>query len=489
MSAINQHIIKHTVVEMNFSGIDVGTEQQSEIRAWVDRLMEQLENDFDTLAPKDAYISMDAVSVELNIAGNAWKEEAIRGIIHKITDQVQLQSKGVISADGYPKHTPTVHFRNVFLSFLQFGYLPWHTKTMGSKQWQEAKENLLKQDEPLLSKALWAGIQQDVIFRNRLQAEVTCQAVLAFFDRHLKYLEQEAQKVLEDARLLEKSMTRIKDDKFAYKVFFAAATNDLAILKEEIETECFIKEKSDARKMMQQIEATTFKSIGFKHIQHWAAQVLAKENSADARQQMRKEKERSISDENMVDVKKVAIDEHNSEINTARSDLSAKEGIYISNAGLVIMAAFLPAFFTKLGYWKNGTWVKQQDAVVALQFLATAHPTFEEYDLVLPKLLCGMAPEQFSEIKTFRISKKIREESEALLASVIEYWSILKETSVEGLQTSFLQRDGKLMETEDAWMLWVEQKPFDMLLQHLPWNINMIKLPWMDKLLKTEWIY
>ena len=81
------------------------------------------------------------------------------------------------------------------------------------------------------------------------------------------------------------------------------------------------------------------------------------------------------------------------------------------------------------------------------------------------------------------------DEANDLLLSVIEYWSILKDTTPDGLRESFLKRDGKLVFKNKEWLLQVEQKGYDMLLQHLPWNINMILLPWMKHLLKCEWAF
>ncbi len=459
MSDINQHIIKHTRVEMNFNRMDFGPEQQSEMRVWLDRLMTEMEKEFDSLAPEDVFMCIENLSVELDIADRSWKEESIRTIVHEITDQVQLQSRGVATGDGYKKQSPAAHFRDVFMSFLQFGYLPWYAKNMDSKRWHETKEKLFDQDEPLLSEALWDGIQKDANFRKRLQTEVTWQLFMAFIVRHVKYLGEEEQKLVEDTRLFEKSMVQMDGDTFAYQVFFAAASKDSGLLKKTFHSNN--SEPSPDRKMLEQINGVAFKSKGFKQIQDWGAGNANDENI---------EKEAHL-------------------LKSTRLDLSVKDGIYISNAGLVIIAAFLPSFFTKLGFWKDGEWVKRQDAVAALEFLASASSSFEEYQLVLPKLLCGMGPEEFVETKSFNPNKEISTESEALLASVIEHWSILKATSIEGLQSTFLQRDGKLIETDDAWMLWVEQKPFDMLLRHLPWNISMLKLPWMGKMLRTEWIY
>jgi hypothetical protein len=39
------------------------------------------------------------------------------------------------------------------------------------------------------------------------------------------------------------------------------------------------------------------------------------------------------------------------------------------------------------------------------------------------------------------------------------------------------------------WLLQVEAKTVDILLNQLPWGISMIKLPWMQRMLWIEWDY
>ena len=52
---------------------------------------------------------------------------------------------------------------------------------------------------------------------------------------------------------------------------------------------------------------------------------------------------------------------------------------------------------------------------------------------------------------------------------------------------SFLQREAVLRLKDDAWSLLVEAKPFDMLLDRIPWSFKTIKHPWMEKLVQVEW--
>ena len=87
------------------------------------------------------------------------------------------------------------------------------------------------------------------------------------------------------------------------------------------------------------------------------------------------------------------------------------------------------------------------------------------------------------------MTSETEKEVNSVLSSIIEHWSVLKETSVPGLQESFLRREGKLVFNKNRWLLTVEQRPYDMLLKQLPWSITMLQLSWMQHMLITEWIY
>ncbi|HEV2830338.1 MAG TPA: contractile injection system tape measure protein, partial [Hanamia sp.] len=62
-------------------------------------------------------------------------------------------------------------------------------------------------------------------------------------------------------------------------------------------------------------------------------------------------------------------------------------------------------------------------------------------------------------------------------------------TPSQGLQETFLQRNGKLIfnETDGYWKLVVERKAVDILLDRIPWGFSYVQLPWMKYALITEW--
>jgi len=163
--------------------------------------------------------------------------------------------------------------------------------------------------------------------------------------------------------------------------------------------------------------------------------------------------------------------------------------IYITNAGLVLLHPFISSLFANIGYTKKDEFISdelQQRALVLCQYLVSGGDEYAEFELLLNKILTGYAVEESlpSEIELSDFEKK---EAEDLLKSVIKHWSALKNTSVEGLRQTFLQRDGKIVRADTGWLLQVEQNTVDILLNKLPWGFSTIKTPWMKEILSVEW--
>lgn len=167
--------------------------------------------------------------------------------------------------------------------------------------------------------------------------------------------------------------------------------------------------------------------------------------------------------------------------------ISGTAEIYVGNAGMVLLHPFLPAFFEELNLVKDGQIVNGQRAVHLLQYLATGQVNTSEFELPLNKVLCGLPlAEPLS--RMIHLTQKEKKEAKKLLQAVIRHWGVLKNTSTEALQGTYLCREGKLSRRgSEDWQLQVEQKAFDVLLADLPWTISMIKLPWMQGMLWIEW--
>lgn len=177
------------------------------------------------------------------------------------------------------------------------------------------------------------------------------------------------------------------------------------------------------------------------------------------------------------------------DVKTNASELQISS-LYIDNAGLVILHPFLLNLFQKLNLCNNEVWIdneSQHKAVLLTRYLITGKEIFFENELILNKLICGFPIENVINTKQ-KISKEEKEICNDLLWVVLEYWSVMKNSSVEALRETFLQRAGKLSLSEThSWELWVEEKGVDILLASLPWGIGMIQTPWMDNFLHCYW--
>ncbi len=165
--------------------------------------------------------------------------------------------------------------------------------------------------------------------------------------------------------------------------------------------------------------------------------------------------------------------------------------LLVQQAGLVLLHPFLPRFLENTAILEKGhaqlTASALGRAAALLYLLATGREEFYEYELGLIKVMLGLHPEFPLPVCAGLVKPEDGEEAEALLQSAIGHWGALKNTSVSGLRSAFLERQGLLREEGDLWKLQVERGPFDVLLDQLPWSISIVRLPWMRKAIYTEW--
>jgi len=183
-----------------------------------------------------------------------------------------------------------------------------------------------------------------------------------------------------------------------------------------------------------------------------------------------------------------------SQNNPQTSILSPEEeitGIYINQAGLVLLHPFLHIYLNDVALVDQESFrdeSAQQTAIYLLHYLATRQTDAPEYELVLPKLLCGWPLNQAIACN-IDLPTTALNEAEHLLQTAIDYWQALKNTSPDGLREGFLQREGKLTRNDNgAWKLQIERQSIDILLSRLPWGLNIVKFPWMEDMLIVDWI-
>lgn len=186
-------------------------------------------------------------------------------------------------------------------------------------------------------------------------------------------------------------------------------------------------------------------------------------------------------------IKKITSVKNNDNVNDLKEAL--QNGIYIENAGVILLWPFLSGYFSNLGMTVNNSFKTEEmnkRAVLLLQYMVTGNTESQEYELALNKILCGI-PVHFPVDSEFDITEKEEKETQKLLKTAIKNWKGIGKVGIKGFRNSFMKRDGKLQLTDSGWSLKINRGAYDMLLDRLPWMISMIKLKWMNKILNVDW--
>jgi hypothetical protein len=426
-------------------------------------LVDALGRRLEKYAGTEDVIRIDKIEIQLNADGTL--DEILA---EKIAFEVEREVGLKVHSESKSRHTVVNKERtvvDVFLFFLQHGYLPWWTsiKTIEEltlvEQFSDDESRTLKEflkDKTTASR--FATALPQTIFINMLS----------------KLFQISEKQTADVFQKIERLASKIQDRDLQYQFLILTRQQFIsACVKGQDET-VVIKQATDLLIAKYKISHGELKNFIASDV------LLSTDNSP-----------RHIPlDDLLIEV---INPEQSEKLNEQKRQLERQQlalkqdGIYIGNAGLVLLAPFIPRFFENLGIVENNMFNSKDLAVSLLQWLVTGNELYAEFNLVFPKIICGMEPEEPVVIIP-HLPEGFKNEGEALLQSVIEHWNILKNTSVEGLRESFLQREGKLSFQKNEWLLQVEQKPYDMLLEHLPWNISMIRLSWMPYLLRTEWV-
>ncbi len=112
--------------------------------------------------------------------------------------------------------------------------------------------------------------------------------------------------------------------------------------------------------------------------------------------------------------------------------------------------------------------------------------SYPEYELLLNKLLTGYKPA--APLPAYvELTAEEKETAGQLIQAVLCHWTKLGNTSPEGLQEAYLQRNGVIRVTEEYYTLTVESKAYDMLLDSIPWTYTTLHLSWMQKRIQVQW--
>ena len=175
--------------------------------------------------------------------------------------------------------------------------------------------------------------------------------------------------------------------------------------------------------------------------------------------------------------------------NELLSDRSGAE-VQVYNAGLILYWPFLTRLFEILSFVESGSFVDDESrtrAVYLLQYLASNRVDFQDNQLVLNKLLVGMDVQEILS-PIIELTEDEMASAVSLQNGLINNWEKVKNSTPEGIQEAFVQREGILRFDADKITLVVDKHGVDVLVESLPWNISLIKLSWMKKPIYVEWI-
>lgn len=527
------NIVQKQKINFHYKGRTDGFAIQKEITDWYyQQLFPELQSMMDDTAPDNLYIKIDKLELDIFVKGTGdWKKTLRKQVLEDLGKKirVELQKSSSTIQDNF--ESPVSNFLKLLTYYLQNGFLPWWSSINTKNEFDKTLDEWLLSDDSRKHVASLKGIlsEHDVVFRIARFNE----KIFFRFINHLSVSDsfvQELQQIKQDAYVISEFLMPEKKEgvnMLLNKVILenlAEAVCDLGsiastfanFLKLEFTDEL---KKINTRLIRSELLREQLFTLdkGKKYFTKGESSVSAKKVTGKKKEESEKiikhENESGLIEKDLtvkMDAKK-SIDDNDAM--SLKDDFSVqkettthgkkkpgnrdqkkfeispdiKDGIFIQNAGLVIVAGFLPIIFKKLSLINEASEIQDENkAAMLVQYLASGTEFIEEFELGLSKILCGLEMQTPVNTKT-NFSDAERNEANELLLSVIEYWTKLGDTSVEGLRNSFLKRNGKLSFNGKEWLLQVEQESYDMLLQHLPWNISMIKLPWMNYMLKTQW--
>ncbi len=165
------------------------------------------------------------------------------------------------------------------------------------------------------------------------------------------------------------------------------------------------------------------------------------------------------------------------------------DAVSVANSGMALLWPFLPQFFGTLGLLEGEQFrdaPAQHRAATLMHYLASGEVSGPEHDVPLAKVLCGIELDAVHDpgepLDAFEVGS-----ADALLEAVLGHAPMLGRISVAGLREAFLMWPGLLSTRDGHWLLRVERRTIDILLDRLPWTFAWVRLPWMAQPLQVEW--
>jgi len=471
-----KHVIKKQFIELTLNKqLDHFRMQQLVSEHFWNAIVPILEKEFDKISRDDEIIYIDKLEIDLGTISDKAVEKSEWSIqLASKLEEILLKA----TASYQKSATRTSKSLSVFrqwLFYMKRGYLPWNTKAIDSDWHGLVLETLATDFESAM--LLQNEIRFDFQLLKRIVAQHEDDFLLKLSEVFTAERQEKLMKVIDELVIF---ITYLQNAKQPVSVRTASQIkkdlwmNVIVIASKQIKSHSkysldkqlvslIVQQQSVPKKIPKRVESK------LETILPLLKMVAESEKFVDKEDKLF-EIEKQVASLG----KKSAIDE---------------EGIFIENAGMVLLHPFLPRLFGRINLlegnrFKDG--YAQQTGLYVLHYIATGKTKAEEHELVIAKMLTGFPLDEPVEDE-IEIEKEILHECDEMLLAVIAQWEMLKNTSPAGLREGFLERPGKLFSKQDNTYIQVEKNAIDILLDYLPWNLSLIRLPWLKEMLRIEW--
>jgi len=504
-----KNIIREQTLHFEYNGNADGFALQKEVSDWCNfNLIPEIELQLDEFSQNDTYLRIDRLEIDAEVDSKNWKQKLRDELLFELKQKL-TSHKPAISEINKTTEAKGAKLDTLIIFYLKNGYLPWWGKAFLDTDFKSVFKSWITEKKSAKRIELIREELQHIVSQ-RVAVRIVEQVPEKLFFHFLKDIYQEhAERFLQFEAFFEtfilNNISKEEQRKITKPVYvlllFSVVKNKgeieiesiFPLIYKELEVSQVLPNIIKNRPEEKRKETNPVVRFWQKFVsneQKKQAKKTEKENPLIRKKTESGTKQRIFKKERLLTSEKT----HEKLSDTEKADKKLDEmedeirdGIYIDNAGAVIFAAFIPTLFEKLGLTENGKIVDPDLATSIIQYSVSGQLQIEEYELVLPKILCGLDID-FPIDTSIELNEDHISEVDSMLQSLISHWPTLGNTSVEGLREAFLNRSGKLSFVDGEWLLVVEQKAYDMLLERIPWSFSIIKLPWMETMLKTEWI-
>lgn len=480
-----QHIIKKQIIQLRLnSRQDAFYIQNRMSEHYRHDLMPVMEILFDEAAATDETLYIDSLEIDLGVLTEkeigrpTWDDDILVLLTNQLREKLRQHSTGIKkTSEQQPASTDV---SRQWLFYMQRGYLPWNLLETGTGWKQKVLESLSTDYESVT--ALRNLIRSDADALTRI-VEQHAESFLVKLIEILTAQKQHLPELLDELEMLYLYLAKTRTPKYGgpkqeiRKEFWRTVLEVAAPPNATGEEAAFV------QRILERSFGRLIRS------QDLSKEVTSKLPHLLPIIRLLQEKSPIIGTDVSSEIVEEMSFKQNGQTKQAEEKTEPEEGIFVQQAGAVLLHPFLVTFFDRLQLTEAGAFKDQgaqQKALYLMHYLCTGAVEAEEHELAIPKVLCGY-PLQKPVRKRISPSKKEKQEAGHLLEELIRQWEKLKNTTPAGLREGFLQRAGKLVTKNDIWCIQVEANTIDILLDHLPWNLSIIKLPWVKDMIRVEW--